>query len=175
MHLSLPFTAQPGTLPWDSAAAKPAPSPLPKSPAHGQPWSTFGQPSLASPVTMGYPLPLSPSRGRQPGYSPGPRRIVVPHCFRGSCPVPAPGPRGMAPITHPRSQTHSGSPKLLTSFRSMYIVAHGSLPPAPTPSLGNLSCALSPPSKRVLRLQLSPAAVQSLDPTSDPPPRFLPA
>lgn len=80
------------------AAAQSAPSPLPKSSAHWQPWSTFGQPSLASPVTIGCSLSLSPSPGRQSGYSPGPRRMGVPHCFRGSSPAPAPGPPGMAPL-----------------------------------------------------------------------------
>lgn len=92
----------PGTLPLCSRhpAPSPSPQPLPKSSAHGQAWPTFGQPSLASPVTIGYPLPLSPSPGRQPGYSPGPRRMIVPHCFRGFFPVPAPCPPGMVPFTH---------------------------------------------------------------------------
>lgn len=107
-----------GLCPGAHAAAQPAPSPLPKSSGLGQPWFNMGQPPLATPVAISCPLTLSPSPGRQPGYSPGPR-MGVPLRFRGPSWVQAPGPPRTAPLRTRVPSPLSRSPELLTSLSSM--------------------------------------------------------
>lgn len=92
------------------AAAQPAPSPLPKRSAVGQPWCSSGQPSSAAPVTTRCPPTLPPS--------PGPKRGVS-HGFRGPSRVPAPGPPQWLLLELRFPHPTSGSPELLTSLRFM--------------------------------------------------------